>query len=150
MVKRVEHSNLSRCPLACTLDIFGDHWSLLLIREMMIEGVHEYKDMLNMVEGIASNILSDRLKKLEEETIIAAAPHPESKRRKLYYLTPKGKDLIYVILEFTRWAVKNIPDRIEIPSDKRAILEAPPDQAAKMVFAQLEQWERENLKTPTI
>ena len=146
MVKRVEHSHLSQCPLACALDILGDHWSLLLIREMMFEGVHEYKDMLRMVEGIASNILSDRLKKLEDEKIIAAAPHPDSKRRKLYYLTAKGKDLIFVILEFVRWAAKSIPDRAEIPIDKVALLECTPEQVAEMVFAQLEQWEKENLK----
>lgn len=91
MVKRNKHADLSQCPLACALDIIGDHWTLLIIRNLMLFGCHEYKDMLAMPEAISANILSNRLKKLAEAGIIADAPHPDSKRRKLYYLTGKEK-----------------------------------------------------------
>ncbi len=68
---------------------------------------HQYKDMLTMPEGISSNILSDRLKKLEESGVIASAYKLDNKRDKLYYLTEKGKGLVYVMLEIVRWADLN-------------------------------------------
>lgn len=145
MVKRVEHRESSQCPLACTLDIIGDHWTLLIIQPMMFMGYHEYKDFLAMPEGISTNILSDRLKKLEEKEIINSAPHPESKRRKLYYLTEKGRELIFVILEIAKWADQNIAELIDIPDEKRPFLEIPREEVAKIVFDRLDAWEAENL-----
>lgn len=65
-----EHAARSGCPIACTLDIVGDHWTLLIIRDLMFLGLHEYKDMLMKEEGISSNILTDRLKKLERKDLI--------------------------------------------------------------------------------
>lgn len=145
MVKRVEHHKHSGCPVACTLDIIGDHWTLLVVRGLMFMDLHEYKDFLAMPERISSSILSDRLKKLEGERIIASIPHPDSKRRKLYYLTKKGKGLIYLMLEIARWADRNIADRVVIPDERRPFLDNPPEQVAQMVFLQLEEWEREHL-----
>ena len=145
MVKRNEHSNLSQCPLACALDILGDHWTLLIIRNLMLFGCHEYKDMLAMPESISSNILSNRLKKLESVAIIASAPHPDSKRRKLYYLTDKGKDLVHAILELARWANQHIGDRTCIPAAALPIFAASRDDAARMVLDNLAAWERQNL-----
>ena len=146
MVKRVEHHHSSQCPLACTLDIIGDHWTLLIIQRMMFMGYHEYKDFLTMKEGISSNILSERLKRLENRGIVASASHPDSKRRKLYYLTRRGKDLIYVIIEIVRWAEKNLSELIHIPDEKRCFLDVPVEEVAKMVFQQLEVWEKEHLQ----
>lgn len=145
MVKRNEHSKLSQCPLACALDILGDHWTLLIIRNLMLFGCHEYKDMLAMPEAISSNILSNRLKKLESADIIASAPHPDSKRRKLYYLTGKGKELVYAILDLARWANKHIGDRTCIPEAALPIFAASPDDAARMVLDNLAAWEQQNL-----
>ena len=145
MVKRNEHSKLSQCPLACALDIIGDHWTLLIIRNLMLFGCHEYKDMLAMPEAISSNILSNRLKKLEGADVIASVPHPDSKRRKLYYLTDKGKGLVYAILDLARWANQHIGDRTCIPEAARPLFEASPDEAARMVLQNLAVWEQENL-----
>ena len=145
MVKRVEHCKNSTCPVACSLDIFGDHWTLLVIRGLMFFGEHEYKDFLAMPEGISSNILSDRLKKLESENVITSAPHPDSKRRKLYYLTPRGKSLVYVMLEIARWADQNIAERINIPDDMRPFVDNPTADVGQFVLQRLEEWEKENL-----
>ncbi len=145
MVKKVEHFRNSQCPVACTLDFLGDHWSLLVIRELMMMGNHQYKDMLAMPEGISSNILSDRLKRLEESGIIASAYRPNSKRDKLYYLTEKGKELFFVIVEIVRWADKHLGDKIHIPAERRAFIDNPPEEVAKTVFARLEEWEKQNL-----
>jgi len=111
----------------------------------MLFSCHEYKDMLAMPEAISSNILSNRLKKLEGAEIIASAPHPDSKRRKLYYLTDKGKDLVYAILNLARWANKHIGDRTCIPAAALPIFAATPEDAARMVLENLAAWEQKNL-----
>ncbi|WP_395377564.1 winged helix-turn-helix transcriptional regulator [Marinicella sp. W31] len=145
MVKKVEHCQGSGCPIACTLDIIGDHWTLLVVREMMFAGNHQYKDMLTMEEGISSNILSDRLKRLEEHGIIASAYKQGNKRDKLYYLTQKGKNLIYVMIEIARWAELNIGEKIHIPEEKRPLLDNPLQEVAEMVHKNLEAWEKKHL-----
>lgn len=144
MAKKVRHRDSSQCPVACSLDIIGDHWTLLIIQRMMFLAHREYKDFLEMPEGISTNILTDRLKKLEVHGIVASAPHPESKKRKFYYLTQRGKDLIHVILEIVKWADANISELIHIPDEKRPLLELPREEVVQMVFSQLEAWKEEN------
>ncbi len=98
-----------------------------------------------MDEGISSNILSDRLKRLEENAIIASAYKHGSKRDKLYYLSKKGKGLIFMMIEIARWADLNIGEKIFIPDQSRPILDNPSHVVAEMVFSQLAKWEKENL-----
>jgi DNA-binding HxlR family transcriptional regulator len=109
----------------------------------MFMGRHEYKDMLAAEEGISSNILTDRLKKLEQAGMIASAPHPQSKRRKLYYLTDMGKGLLPVLLEISRWSDAHLGEWVFIPDEKRAFLDAPPEAAREMILRQLSAWEDE-------
>jgi len=143
MVAKTEHHLKSGCPVACALDIIGDHWSLLIVRDLMFAGRHEYKDMLASEEGISSNILTDRLKKLEKSGIIASAPYPGSKRRKLYYLTNKGKGLVLVMLEVARWSDNHLGEWVFIPEEKRVFLDDPPEAVAETVMRQLSEWEDE-------
>ena len=143
MVTKIEHKTRTGCPIACVLDIVGDHWTLLIIRNLMFLGVHEYKDMLATEEHISSSILSNRLKKLEQDGLIASITHPESQRRKLYYLTPVGKDLIHIMLEMILWANKHLSDYLNIPEEKKCFLENDPDGFKAHVLAQLELWEKE-------
>ncbi len=145
MVAKIEHKNRSGCPVACGLDIVGDHWTLLIIRDLMFKGIHEYKDLLASREQISSNILTIRLKKLEEEALISSVPHPESRRRKLYYLTPKGKDLIHVVVPLMRWSNTHLKDLLFIPEKKQKVLENEPDQFIKETLERLEAWEKEHL-----
>ncbi len=144
MVKRTEHNIRSECPVACALDVVGDHWTLLIIRDLMFLGRHEYKDMLAAEEGISSNILSDRLKKMECTGLIASIPHPESGRRKLYYLTDKGKDLIYMLLEMVRWSERNQDEIINIPPDAQAALDNDPQDMIDATLNQLAEWEKQH------
>ena len=131
--------------MACALDAIGDHWSLLIIRGMMFVETHEYKDFLAMPESISSNILTDRLKKLEKCAMIKSAPHPKSKRRKLYYLTPKGKNLAPVLIEIARWAAENLGDDVFIPEDKRPYFDMPLKDVTAMTLEKLSAWEKENI-----
>lgn len=115
----------SDCPLSNSLDVFGDKWSLLIIRDLMFFKKCTYKDFLNSAEGIATNILASRLKVLEENGIIEKSAHPDSKAKILYRLTPKGVDLLPIIMEIYVWSDKYLT----MPEDiKEMIKEAKKDK----------------------
>lgn len=145
MVSKIEHKTRTGCPVANALDIVGDHWTLLIIRNLMFTGAHEYKDMLAAEEQISSSILTTRLKKLEEDGLIASIPHPESKRRKLYYLTSMGKDLIHTMVSLVLWANDHLSDRLKIPEDKKKLLETDPNAFIQKTLENIEAWEDEYL-----
>jgi DNA-binding HxlR family transcriptional regulator len=96
----------SGCPVAFGLDTFGDRWSFVIIREIMLRGKKTYNEFLEMEEGIATNILADRLKHLQVEGIIAKAPNPDNRRSYIYSLTRKGLDLAPIVLEIVFWSGK--------------------------------------------
>ncbi len=94
----------SGCPVAFGLDTFGDRWSLLIIRDVMLKGKKTYSEFMNAKEAIASNILIDRLKHLETEGILEKSRDPENRRSFIYALTKKGRDLTPIILEIITWS----------------------------------------------
>jgi len=96
----------SKCPVTFALDRFGDKWSLLIVRDLMFRGRETYGEFLESGEGIATNVLADRLKCLETEGLIKKSQDPENRRRYLYRLTDKGIDLAPVLLEMIRWSAK--------------------------------------------
>jgi len=101
-----EKKRRSRCPVSFALDRVGDKWSLLVVRDLMFRGRETYGEFLNSGDGIATNVLADRLKCLETDGIIEKSQDPENKRRYLYRLTDKGLDLAPVLLEMIRWSAK--------------------------------------------
>ncbi|MEM7046881.1 MAG: helix-turn-helix domain-containing protein [Pseudomonadota bacterium] len=114
----------TRCPVACALDLIGDRWSLLIIRDLMFYGRHEYKDLLAAGENISSNTLSQRLARLTRAGLITSGPHPDSKRRKLYDLTLRGKQLAPSMVALIAWADQHLaPD---IPKAQRVLLRQNP------------------------
>jgi len=141
MVSKNEHLNRSQCPVALGLDVVGDHWTLLIVRDLLIMGKHEYREFLESDEGISSNILTDRLNKLQEQALVSWITHPDNKRRKLYYLTDKGKDLIYILIALVRWSAKHRADEIVIPADKLQNMQQSPRQFAGSTLGKLAQWE---------
>ncbi len=121
----------SDCPISCSLDIWGDKWSLLIIRDLMFNKKCTYGDFLKSEEGIATNILAARLKSLEENEIIEKLDHPESKAKVLYKLTQKGIDLFPILVEIHLWNEKyfTIPAYLkpmvkELKKDKEAFIKA--------------------------
>lgn len=96
----------SGCPVNISLERFGDRWSLLLIRDMMVRGYKTFKQFQQSGEGIASNILSDRLDRLQTAGIITAEQDERDGRRVVYRLTEKGIDLAPVMLDLLLWATK--------------------------------------------
>ena len=108
----------SDCPVSCSLDILGDKWSLLIVRDLMFGKECTYGDFLKSAEGIATNILASRLQSLEENKIIEKLDHPDSKAKVLYKLTRKGIDLLPVMVEINLWAEKYFT----IPDERKAML----------------------------
>jgi DNA-binding HxlR family transcriptional regulator len=94
----------SSCPLNASVEILGDRWSLLIVRDMMLRGFQSYKEFLDSYEGIATNILADRLRKLETFGIIEAKKDSADGRKIIYLLTAKGMDLAPVLTEMVLWA----------------------------------------------
>jgi DNA-binding HxlR family transcriptional regulator len=92
------------CPIAFGLDTFGDRWSLLIIREIMLLGKKTYSEFLEADEKISSNILVARLKHLEAEGIVEKSRDPENRRAFIYKLTKKGRDLAPIMLEIIIWS----------------------------------------------
>ncbi len=102
-----KHNKLSRrsgCPLNASVEMLGDRWSLLIIRDMMLRGFRTYKEFMDCYEGIATNILADRLQKLVSYGIIEGEPDPSDGRKLIYRLTKKGIDLAPVLTEMVLWA----------------------------------------------
>ena len=93
----------SGCPVSCSLDLLGDRWSLLIVRDMVFVGKRYFKEFLVSDEGIASNILADRLQRLEATGIITKRSDPDSGRQVLYSLTEKGIALIPILVELVCW-----------------------------------------------
>lgn len=99
----------SYCPQYLGLEVFGDKWSLLIIRDMMIDGKRYFREFLQSEEKIASNILANRLEALEAEGIIVKRADPAHKQKIIYSLTEKGIDLFPILMEIARWSLKYKP-----------------------------------------
>ncbi len=109
----------SDCPISSSLEIWGDKWSLLIIRDLMLKKECTYGDFLKADEKIATNILASRLLHLLESDIIDKKDHPDSKLKILYHLTEKGIDLIPIIVEINLWGEKYLG----IPDERKKLVE---------------------------
>jgi DNA-binding HxlR family transcriptional regulator len=97
----------SGCPVSVSLDLFGDRWSLLVIRDLMVRGYRTFREFQQAGEGIATNILADRLRRLEAANIVSAEPATDDGRSIHYRLTSKGIALAPVLLELLIWAAQH-------------------------------------------
>ena len=96
----------SGCPISIALEIFGDSWSLLIVRDLMFNGFRTFNEFSAAGEGIATNILTDRLARLEAAGILAKQPDPADARRIHYRLTEKGIDLAPALVEIVLWSAR--------------------------------------------
>ncbi len=97
----------SNCPINFVLETFGDKWTLLIVRDLMFKDKRTYNEFLQSDEKISTNILADRLRKLEEHEIVTKTVAPDNRSKIIYSLTEKGKDLVPVMLEITAWSAKH-------------------------------------------
>jgi DNA-binding HxlR family transcriptional regulator len=110
----------SPCPIASALDILGDKWTLLVVRDLLFFGKRLYGELLDSPEGIPTNILAERLKRLEAVGVLEKRPYQTNPVRYEYHLTPKGRDLRRPLLALVRWGNDYIPGTYVPPREARA------------------------------
>ena len=98
------------CPFTSALDVLGDKWILVIVKQMLIEGKETFKDFTESEEAIATNILSAKLKFLEEVGLIIKTQRPDNKKTNLYLLTEKSLALTSVLVELALWSDENLRD----------------------------------------
>jgi DNA-binding HxlR family transcriptional regulator len=123
----------SECPISGSLEMWGDKWSLLIIRDLMFYEKHTYGDFLKSDEKISTNILAARLLALEEDGIIEKLDHPDSKAKVWYQLTPKGIDLLPLVVEINLWADKYSV----LPNEQKRALDAVKKNKEKALSAKM-------------
>lgn len=119
----------SDCPINFALEIFGDRWTFLIVRDLMFKGKHYYGEFVQMEENIATNILADRLLLLEDSGIVLKLPDSAHKSKFIYILTQKGIDLLPVLVEVIMWSAKYDKDSAvdmkfvrQVKRDKKGLL----------------------------
>jgi DNA-binding HxlR family transcriptional regulator len=109
MTKETDNTGLrSDCPISCSLDVLGDKWTLLIVRDLFM-GKHRFADLETSVEGIPTNTLADRLRRMEENNFVKKLRYAHKPPRFEYHLTAKGKALLPVLQELSRWAAQHLP-----------------------------------------
>lgn len=119
----------SHCAVNYGVEIFGDRWSLLIVRDIVFTGKKTYGEFLKSEEGIATNVLASRLAFLEEQGILARAPNPNDRRKDFYTLTEKGLDLIPILLNIVLWSAKH---------DSKSYMRRHKEFAARLIRSPLE------------
>ncbi len=105
----------SGCPINLSIEVIGDHWSLLVIRDMMFGNRHHFGELLaGSEEGIASNILADRLRRLTEQGLVSRSPDPSHKQKVIYNLTEPAIQLVPVIVQLGAWGRRHLPATPEL------------------------------------
>lgn len=97
----------SHCPIRFALDLVGDRWTLLVVRDLLFKGKHYFREFAESEERIATNVLTDRLVRLEAHGIITREPEAKNRRHVRYELTRKGRELAPILLEIIRWSAKH-------------------------------------------
>ncbi len=97
----------SKCSINLALEVFGDKWTLLIIRDIMLGGKRHFREFLQSDEHISSNILTNRLNKLEKQGVLAKERDPSHKQKYIYSLTRKGIDLLPVLISMAEWSLKH-------------------------------------------
>jgi DNA-binding HxlR family transcriptional regulator len=108
-------SRRSRCPIACALDLLGDRWTLVVVRDLLLFGKRRFTELLASGEGISTNILSERLERLEAAGLVERRPYQRHPPRDEYHLTLKGRDLFPVLRELVRWGNRHLPGTYRPP-----------------------------------
>lgn len=107
----------STCPIATTLDLLGDKWTLLVVRDLLFVGKRRFGELLESPEGIPTNILSDRLRRLEEHGVVEKSLYSSRPQRYEYRLTAMGADLFPVLRAMAEWGLRHLPGTSAPPEE---------------------------------
>jgi DNA-binding HxlR family transcriptional regulator len=122
----------SHCPVSYALDLFGDPWTLLVIRDIALFGKRTYQEFLGSAEGVATNVLADRLERLEAARIVTKRPDPDDRRRTLYLLTERGIDLVPVLFAMIEWSARHDGHTLATPEKLAQIRAGRPALEARL------------------
>lgn len=136
MSGKLKSKRRSGCPISISLERFGDRWSLLIIRDLMVRGYRTFKEFQESGEGVASNILADRLRKLQAAGIIEAEAEEADARKVNYRLTEKGIDLAPVLFELLVWGARH-----EITAAPCALIEQMATRREEVLAEVRKRWE---------
>lgn len=150
----MDDAHRSGCPINLTLEILGDKWSLIIIRDIVFANKRHFRELLTQsMEGIASNILADRLKRLVDEGILSKRDDPSHKQKALYSLTEKGIDLLPILAQMGIWGRKYLPVSEELSIRAQVLEEGGPalwrDFADELRVVHLGE-ERKKRRGPTV
>lgn len=109
----------SYCPINLSLEIFGDSWTLLVLRDMMFAGKRHFRELLQSDEGISSNILADRLARLVDHGLLTKADDPSHKQKAIYSLTEKAIALLPIVVQIGAWGSRWVPDAKKLDATAR-------------------------------
>ncbi len=122
----MNNEHRSGCPINLSLEVFGDRWSLLILRDMMFGGKRHFRELLRSEEGISTNILAARLRKLMEEGMISKSDDPTHKQKAIYSLTAKAIALVPVFVHLGAWGSRHLPASEELSVPARVLEEGGP------------------------
>ena len=128
------------CPIRYGMGMFGDKWTLLIIRDMMFLGKRYYNEFLNSDENISTNILADRLASLEKHGIVSKTLDETNRSKYIYNLTEKGKDLLPVMLAIIDWS-EQYDEKTTVPEDLAKKVRQNPKKVMKEILKALEKGE---------
>jgi DNA-binding HxlR family transcriptional regulator len=129
------NSRRSGCPICISLELFGDRWSLLVVRDLMFSGYRSFREFAAAGERIATNVLADRLHRLEAAGIVVRQPHPKDLRKAVYRLTEKGIALAPMLVEMIIWAA-----RYERTAAPPAVVKRIRNDRARFIAGLRKQW----------
>ncbi len=112
----------SYCPISLSLEIFGDTWTLLVLRDLMFSRKRHFRELLQSDERISSNILADRLARLVEHGLLTKADDPTHKQKAIYSLTEKGILLLPIVVQIGAWGSRWVPDAKKLDGSARKIV----------------------------
>lgn len=116
----------SLCPINLSLEVFGDRWTLLIIRDMMFGGKRHFREMLQSEEGISTNILTDRLRMLLDQGLVTRADDPTHRQKAIYSLTEKGIELLPVFAHIGAWGRRHMPASEELCTSSQLLEDGGP------------------------
>jgi DNA-binding HxlR family transcriptional regulator len=132
---RVTPGSRSACPIAFGLDLFGDQWTLLIVRDLVFGADRTFQSFLQSPERIATNVLADRLDRLEAAGVVARVADHEDRRRSRFYLTERGLDLYPVLLEIIRWGGRHAPRSPATPAMVKRLFDTRAEMIAGLRMA---------------
>jgi len=136
----------SYCPINLSLEIFGDTWTMLVLRDMMFAGKRHFRELLQSDERISSNILADRLARLVEHGLLTRADDPTHKQKAIYSLTEKGIELLPIVVQIGAWGSRWVPDARKLDSASRKILREIQEGGPRLWAKRMDELRAEHLR----